>query len=268
MRYSEKFWMYPVINTFPLSSRFTSGFAPWENDQTNISADDERANIEQSGRNDRVCRKCLRFAHSHFLNNVDFLSGRMLLCVKQRHLSQIWTVPCQSILVDVQSLPFHLFQSGYLAFLDIIFVCNCLEQHSNNLSFYGWEANQVIVVTAGGQRKHQLSYSRSFGGRWLLKSQYLWTEWKPSSVNTQLFVCTIVFSFMLGYHVVMRLSFPFVTAATSVASLYSSVDRRLAGVQLFSVSNHLRRERLLRNLVKYVFVLSEQRKTIPEGKYS
>ena len=50
-------------------------------------------------------------------------------------------------------------------FLDIIFVCNCLEQHSNNLSFYGWEANQVIVVTAGGQRKHQLSYSRSFGGR-------------------------------------------------------------------------------------------------------
>ena len=154
-------------------------------------------------------------------------------------------------------------------FLDIIFVCNCLEQHSNNLSFYGWEANQVIVVTAGGQRKHQLSYSRSFGGRWLLKSWYLYREWKPRSVNTQLLVCTwVVFSFMLGYHVVIRLSFPFVTAATSVASLYSSVDRRLAGVQLFSVSNHLRRERLLRNLVKYVFVLSEQRKTIPEGKYS
>ena len=162
MRYSEKFWMYPVINTFPLSSRFTSGFAPWENDRTNISADDERLNIEQSGRNDRVCRKCLRFAHSHFLNNVDFLSGRMLLCVKQRHLSQIWTVPCQSIGWCPKFAISFVSKRVFGIFLDIIFVCNCLEQHSNNLSFYGWEANQVIVVTAGGQRKHQLSYSRSF----------------------------------------------------------------------------------------------------------
>ena len=134
--------MYPVINTFPLSSRFTSGFAPWENDRTNISADDERLNIEQSGRNDRVCQKCLRFAHSHFLTNVDFLSGRVLLCVKQRHLSQILTIPCQSILVvDVQSLTFHLFQSGYFAFFKISYLC-----------VTAWSSIQIILPSTAGKQ--------------------------------------------------------------------------------------------------------------------
>ena len=98
-------------------------------------------------------------------------------------------------------------------------------KRNDHLSFFGWESNKVIAVTTWRSEEAPAllfliiqctkTFEESISEKRMKASQCL---------THRYFFCTLVFSLMLVYHVAIRI-LPFVIAATSVASLYSSVDK-------------------------------------------